>query len=247
MLKRLKNEEGNTTIIVLIILMAAILMSFVFFDMFTTYVTKRVSQSAADAAAIAASQEMKKTYQNEMREHINNELEDLRSQLETEVENIINEENERRAEEEEEPLTDDEIDSIWEAVFDNFNIVNDPVMRDFLRDPSSEIEIEHLLWIIGNDRQVTRFICDKIYDNRDEIREAARRFAVKNGADEDIEIVFPYNFQFEVQVGVKRQTTVVALDDYVPEDNRDIYTSAAARIGLPGDVTFHVNHCRQFD
>lgn len=63
---RVKSERGNTMMISLIVMVCFIFLSFVFFDIFSTYAYKNAGQKAADAAALAAAQEAKHVSEEEL-------------------------------------------------------------------------------------------------------------------------------------------------------------------------------------
>lgn len=56
MKKYLRNENGSTYLVIFGIMMVGIILSLVLFDFSSVFMTKRVSQTSADAASLAAAQ-----------------------------------------------------------------------------------------------------------------------------------------------------------------------------------------------
>ena len=84
--KWIENEKGSGTIIIMVcMVLGAIFFSFLFFDFSNVFINKRVTQTGADAAAIAAAQEANK----HMKEYLQEETQDKLDSLGNEWENAV--------------------------------------------------------------------------------------------------------------------------------------------------------------
>lgn len=82
----IQNEKGSGTIIIMVcMVLGAIFFSFLFFDFSNVFINKRVTQTGADAAAIAAAQEANK----HMKEYLQEETQDKLDSLGDEWENAV--------------------------------------------------------------------------------------------------------------------------------------------------------------
>ena len=82
----IQNEKGSGTIIIMVcMVLGAIFFSFLFFDFSNVFINKRVTQTGADAAAIAAAQEANK----HMKEYLQEETQDKLDSLGNEWENAV--------------------------------------------------------------------------------------------------------------------------------------------------------------
>ncbi|WP_416148243.1 pilus assembly protein TadG-related protein [Salipaludibacillus sp. HK11] len=234
-MKVLKNEQGSTLIMIMAILMASIFMAFMFFDLFTTFANKRVSQTGADSGVLAAAKEARHASREALLEEVVDRLEDL----EEEIGDLLEDEEEdflADIDEEEDPPEFDE-EEYLENIIDDLDIPDSIVDR--LNDPTADIDFEEALdFFFDDDGDVTAIACYGISNEWNEIEEAAIYFAVKNGAvhesNNDIVVRFPYDNEFKIQVFTKRNPDYVTIDK---EDvlNNDIFAEAAADVGgIPG-------------
>ena len=82
----IQNEKGSGTIIIMVcMVLGAIFFSFLFFDFSNVFINKCVTQTGADAAAIAAAQEANK----HMKEYLQEETQDKLDSLGDEWENAV--------------------------------------------------------------------------------------------------------------------------------------------------------------
>lgn len=66
----IKNEQGSSHVLSIGLIMVAILLSFVFFDMYSTFASKNISQTSSDAAALGAAEEIRKTYEDGLKDDL---------------------------------------------------------------------------------------------------------------------------------------------------------------------------------
>ncbi|UTR11087.1 pilus assembly protein TadG-related protein [Evansella sp. LMS18] len=247
---RLKNEDGSTTTFVLFILIGAIFLSFVFLDFFSTFANKRISQSGADAGALAAAREAKLAYEEELRIEILDELGNLEEEIDEELERRIeelleqNEEVENEDEEAEEIEIDE--DEIREEIISDWGIPDTIVER--LDNLSAELEFEEAaaFFFHNDDVIITQIMCRGINNRWNDIDSAAKYYAEKNGAvndaEDDIVVRFPYNDEFKIQVYTKRNPAYITVDSGNLENN-NVYAQAASSVSLLDGFSFVVSAC----
>ncbi|AQS54494.1 MAG: pilus assembly protein TadG-related protein [Novibacillus thermophilus] len=249
----LNNERGNTLMVVLGLLIAAIFISFIFFDFFTTFANKRVSQTGADAAALGAAQKIKEIYDAKLDDEIEERMDQLREEANHLVDELLgrhedeegNTEDDEGEDESEEPeVTEDEA---WEEVLDEMDIPDE--LRDAIRYPWADFDANEALkylfhnpWYkdifsFDNDiEEINDVVCEEIVNTESEWREAARYYAVTNGAKEDVDIDF-IGDEFRVYVRVKREPSFITVDESLfGEGERDIYAEAEASIKTPTGI-----------
>lgn len=263
----IKNEKGNTLLVILGLLIGAIFISFIFFDFFTTYTTKRVSQTSADAAALAAANEIKEVYDDKLKTEIESRMDHLREAANEFVEEKTGEVQEKKAEEknkkdkkdkkdskkkkedkkDEQPpeLTDTELDKVWKEVLDKMEVPKE--LRSAVRYEYEEVDANAALkyffknvwykeWFSNEIKEINDVACEAIIDAEPQWQEAAQYYATKNGADEDMELIFKGD-EFKVMAKVKRAASFITVgDDAFSEDERSVYAEAEASIKTPKDI-----------
>ncbi|KRG09374.1 pilus assembly protein TadG-related protein [Lederbergia galactosidilytica] len=260
----IKNEEGNTLLVILGLLIGAIFISFIFFDFFTTFATKRVSQTGADAAALAAANEIKHVYDDKLKSEIELRMERLREVANEFVEEKTGEIQEEKAEKknkkdkkdskkkkkdkkDEQPpeLTNAELDKVWKEVLDKMEVPKE--LRSAVRYEYEEVDANVALkyffknvwykeWFSNEIKEINEVACEAIIDAEPQWQEAAQYYATKNGAEEDIELIFKGD-EFKVMAKVKREASFITVgDDAFSEDERSVYAEAEASIKTPKDI-----------
>ncbi|WP_026691109.1 pilus assembly FimT family protein [Alteribacter aurantiacus] len=244
--KIMKEERGSTLIIVVAILIAAIFMSFVFFDIFTTFANKRVSQTSADAGALAAAKEIREAYEGELRAEVLNELRDLDERIGEELDELLEELLDERDEEDEDEEEIDE-DELLDDIYEEWEIPES--ILDRLEDPTAEIDIVDAIefFFDGDHGDVTAIMCRGVQKQWEQVEGAATYYAEKNGAvnegPDDVTVRFPYDGEFKVQVYAKRNPSYVTVssDDL---SNNDLFAQAAADVeSIPG-FEFIASRCQ---
>ncbi|RNA66843.1 pilus assembly protein TadG-related protein [Alteribacter keqinensis] len=247
MKKVLKEERGSTLLVIVGVLMIAIFLSFIFFDMFTTFANKRVSQTSADAGAIAAANQIRDAYEEELTDEILSRFDDLADDIGDELDDRLEELLDARDEDEEEDEEEIDEDDLLDEIYDDWEIPDSILER--LKDPTAEIDVVDaiLYFFEGDHGDVTAIMCRGVQQRWGSIEEAATYFAEKNGAvnegPDDVIVRFPYNNEMRVQVYAKRNPSYVTVSS---EDlsNNDLYAQAAANVeSIPG-FQFVVGRCQ---
>ncbi|MCM3113224.1 pilus assembly protein TadG-related protein [Lederbergia lenta] len=266
----LNNEKGNTLLVILGLLVGAIFISFVFFDFFTTYASKRISQTSADAAVLAAANEIQKVYDEELKSEIGSRMDRLREVakelVEKEVGDIEEEEekekekekeknkdkgkNKKEEVEEKREFTDREMDAIWKKVLDKMEIPNElrKAVRYEYEEVNANIALKYFFknvwykeWFSSEVKEINDVACEAIRNAESEWTEAAKYFATKNGAEEDFELIFKGQ-EFKVKARVKKEASFITVDDETfGNGQRDVYAEAEASIKTPKDIDIKCN------
>ncbi|TMN23282.1 pilus assembly protein TadG-related protein [Lentibacillus cibarius] len=202
----LRNEKGSTTLMMMGLLLGIILMGFVFFDMSSVLMERRISQTGSDAAAIAAAQEAEKSYQEVLEEETRVELTDLHERTEDYKEDW------------EESVGDDESSVSWGDAFDEWinNLEEEFDDRsmpasivNYLKGANSGVDIDEAIKFLWDTDSLSNLVCDAVSSHTEEIREAAQHYADLNGIENDISIVFPVeNGDEGFKVGVRTKSTI---------------------------------------
>lgn len=251
MKRYLKNERGNTMLVVLGLLIAAIFISFIFFDFFTVFANKRMSQTSADAAALAAAQEIKVIYDEKLDTEIEERMEQLREEANELVDGELggdedeegnNKEDDGDGGSDEPEMTEDEA---WEKVLDDMDIPDE--LKEAIRNPHADFDANEALkyffdnvwykeWFSDEIDEINDVVCEEIVNTESQWQEAARYYAETNGADRDIEIDFLED-EFRVYARVKKPASFITVDDsFFGEGERDVYAEAEASIKTPKDI-----------
>ncbi|WP_416730350.1 pilus assembly protein TadG-related protein [Fictibacillus sp. JL2B1089] len=225
----LKSEKGSTLLVVMGLLMAAIFISFIFFDFFTTFAAKRVGQTSADAAALAAAEEAKQIYDKELKEQIKERLDKLKEEQAEE------EEEESKGDE---PQEDEGISTPLPEIGDVlFGKEMPPGVEKWINGSIVDLDSlnlnEALKYLFEQD-EINKISCGSIDDAFPKIEEAARHYAKLNGAEDDIEVEFPYEGEFKVYVKVKKKAEFVTVDENMfSGDENMVRAEAAVNIATP--------------
>jgi hypothetical protein len=228
----LKNERGSTLLVVMGLLMAAIFISFIFFDFFTTFAAKRVGQTSADSAALAAAKEAKQIYDKELRKQIKDRLDDIKSEKEAEKE-----EGKEGAEPAEGEGISTPITGIGDALFGK---EMPPGVEKWINGSIVDLDSmdlnEALKYLFEQD-EINHISCGSIEDAFPQVEEAARHYAKLNGAEEDVEVEFPYEGEFKVFVKVKKKAEFVTVDENMfSGDENKVRAEAAVNIATPKGI-----------
>ncbi|MGP4082637.1 hypothetical protein ACTWQL_22425 [Pseudalkalibacillus sp. R45] len=234
MKKHLKNERGNGMLLVIVgMLIASIFISFMFFDFFNVFISKRISQTSADAAVLAAAKEAREIYEERYTSAIESELEELRELFEDEKEKAESDEDESgEGDEDEEPPQDEDsfLDSIIKEIEKKYREVTmPPSLREWLEDPSTEIDPVEALKYFYDEDELNSMACTAIEGDMERIRRAADEYAEKNGADRNAQVQFDQS-KFSIFVESEKDGSYVTVDDSLFEG---IDADASATIKRP--------------
>lgn len=234
LMKRLTNETGATYIVIIALVLAAVIIGFIFIDFFSTYVSKHVGQTSADAASLAVAEEMRKTYESRLRDEIEYEITELRSEVIDEVDRLVDERTEY--DEDGNVTYVPNRNSIWQEVINNWNIPQ-PI-NNKLQNNNYSLDGAFAANYFFSEEQLAIMICSEINSNMNRIYEVANHYIESNYSDEAVDIVFPYRDKFEVYVRARRDTTFITVGD-----TQDMFTGAAASIRLPDSLSINLNYC----
>lgn len=228
----LKNEKGSgTTVFMVGMVLAALFLAIIFFDFSTIFVNKRVTQTGADAAALAAAKSSTISMREELKEETQEELDELGERWEDFLE-AANAPGEPPAEGEPPPPapTTDELLKDFIEMVERQKGKNMPgSIKRWLLNHSVSVEAEEAMKFFFSDAEVSDMSCKAVRDNLAEAREEAEKFAERNDNDRVIDFQFiPGEFRMYVETDRKGKYTTVS-DEGVPA----ISSESSARIGEP--------------
>jgi|GEM_PF-3623572 len=229
----LSEERGSSHIIILGLVWGMFLLSILFFDFFGVFITKRISQTSADAAALAATKEAVRVYQAELKSEVNRQVSYWRPIYRSEAHALVAAS--------EGTLTFEEA---WQIVMTRHGVPSG--LERKLWEPSQyTVDVAEALnyFYRLNRGQITRIMCNAI-ENNPGVKQAAVDYARKNGADREVKMIFPYKGEFQVYVSVKRPTAFMFLkeEQFNPGES-DVYSEAAAAIKIPSGITYYRSYC----
>jgi hypothetical protein len=227
-----KSEQGGSFIFVLAMVWAAFFLCFMFFDFYTVFAGKRIAQTGADAASIAAAQEMKRLYEAELDSVIREKSEDLSEDAHDAAWALVDE--------------DTSFSEAWRIIMNRWDVPAD--LEEKLKNLDYRVNAEIALHYFYNDRQITNIICDCIYDSKEQIYQVAREYADKNGAGDDLVILFPYEeipeYEDQPVVYVKTEKNVSFVT--VP-GTQEVPTNAAAKLKWLRGVNYISSSCTEWE
>ncbi|MCA0989595.1 pilus assembly protein TadG-related protein [Guptibacillus algicola] len=209
----LKNEQGNSMLLIMVgLLVVSIFISFAFFDFFNVFISKRVSQTSADSAVLAASREARKSYDEVIKDKLENRLEDIKQ-------NVANEE-----------LEDADIGGWLESEIEGGDDSYRSEVEKWIKEGDGvDLDANKLLLYFYNEEEISEIACEAVRGNMSEIEDAANRYAKKNGADRNVRVEFEEE-TFSIYVQSERKGSYVTVEDSQFEG---IKADAAAGIGTP--------------
>ncbi|MGM7703769.1 pilus assembly protein TadG-related protein [Pseudalkalibacillus sp. Hm43] len=239
MKKYLENQRGGSMLLVIVgMLLASIFISFMFFDFFNVFISKRVSQTSADAAVLAAAKEARLVYEEKYTDAIESELEDLRDLFDDKKEDDGSEEGGEGEETEPPPNPD----TIFDGLIDEVNKIYKkatmpPSLKDWLEDPDAEIDPVEALKYFYDDDELSSMACSAVKGDMERIRQAAEDYAKKNGADRNVTVDFKQS-EFKIFVESEKDGSFVTVDDELFEG---IDADASATIKQPKGIDIECN------
>lgn len=208
--KLIQNEKGSGTIIIMVcMVLGAIFFSFLFFDFSNVFINKRVTQTGADAAAIAAAQEANQ----HMKEYLQEETQDKLDRLGDEWENAV----------------DISIDEFIPMIENRLHKPMPSDIKAWLTNHSIDVKAETAMKFFFKDNEVRDLACERIDKEWPNIKDAAEDYAQKNQNDKVTDITFiEDDFRIYVKTERKGKYTTVP-DGSIPA----ITSDSSARIGEP--------------
>ncbi|GAA0376124.1 hypothetical protein [Bacillus horti] len=234
-------------IIVIGLVMGAIFISFIFFDMFTVFMNKRVSQTSADAAVLGAVQEIKTVYEESLTEQLKTEMEELEEKVEERLEEILaiigDDEGDDEESNEDPPYDTDDKDELIKLILEDMDVPEE--LHCYFESPRCQLNANAALAYFFEDIGTTSRVCQAIGSNWSRVEQAAQYYATKNGAQDEVELIFPYRDQFAIYAAVYTEASFVTVDDAsFGAGARNVEAAAAANIVFPEGLTFVLGSCR---
>lgn len=232
--KHINNERGSGTLIIMVgMVIAAIFFGFLFFDFSNVFINKRVTQTGADAAAVAAAQ----TSNEFMREHLQDETQKKLEDLGVEWEQFLADELAKYADDGDPdtpppgpPPTTEEILAMFVAMKEAALGKSMPGdVRNWLLDRSVSVVAKTAMKFFFKDDEVVDMSCKAVRDHLDDAKKEAEDYAEKNQNDKLRDLKFiPEDFRIYVETERKGKYTTVP-DGEVPA----ITSKSSAKIGEP--------------
>jgi Putative Flp pilus-assembly TadE/G-like len=228
------NERGSGMLVLIIgMLIAAIFIAFIFFDFSNVFINKRVTQTGADAAALAAVKESGKTLKEDLRDETQDKLDDLKEAFEDFLEQAEDEGSEDEEEPKDLPSPDELLDDFISQVEAELGRQMPNDIKEWLKDSSVEVDANSALKFFFEEDEVSEIACKSVRDNISGAREAAERYAKENQNDRLVDIRFiPEDFRIYVETDRKGQYVTVSDDMLSP-----VKSESSARIGSPKGFT----------
>ena len=222
--KIVQNERGDGMMLVMVgILVASVFICYVFFDFSTVFVNKRVTQTGADAAALAGAKSSSEYMSEVLKEKVEEELDDVTRSWEAYLaaamdaegvsitdlfdEFIVSVENSRGA-----SMPDDIRTYIWNG---SGQVEGNPAMRFFFKD-----------------EQISTMACKAVRDNLSTSKIEASAFAEKNQNDQLVDYRFLED-EFKIYAKTERKGQFITVPD---SSVGAISAQASIQIGSPKDV-----------
>ncbi|WP_158318868.1 pilus assembly protein TadG-related protein [Robertmurraya kyonggiensis] len=241
----LKNERGSGTLLIMVgMVLAAIFFGLLFFDFSNVFINKRVTQTGADAAAIAAAKTANDYMKDELQTKTQEELDNLGEEWEKFLEEALGdleeeEEGEEDGDEGEETPPPDPPST--EELLDLFVDMKETVMgksmpgdvRAWLLNHSVSVKALTAMKFFFDDEEVNEMSCKVVREHLGDAREEAEEYAEKNQNDHVTEFTFiPEDFRIYVETDRSGKYTTVP-DKEVPA----VTSESSAKIGDPEGYT----------
>lgn len=239
----LHNERGSGTLIIMVgMVIAAVFFGFLFFDFSNVFINKRVTQTGADAAAIAAAQTSNEFMKGYLREKTQEELDDLGEEWEEFLAETL-----ASYADDGDPETPAPEPPPIEVILGWFVSMKEAALgksmpgdvREWLLDRSITVKAVTAMQFFFEDEEVSEMSCKAVNENWNTVNyaeygnksvvEAAEDYVEKNQNDKltDIELIGD-SFRIYVETERKGKYTTVP-DSEVPA----ITSESSAKIGEP--------------
>ncbi|WP_449621934.1 pilus assembly protein TadG-related protein [Robertmurraya sp. Marseille-Q9965] len=242
----LKNERGSGTLLIMVgMVLAAIFFGLLFFDFSNVFINKRVTQTGADAAAIAAAKTANEYMKDELQTKTQDELDKLGKEWEKFLENALEDLKEEEEESEEDgdegeetpppdPPSTEELLELFVDMKENVMGKSMPGdVRAWLLNHSVKVKAMTAMKFFFDDDEVNDMSCKVVRKHLEDAREEAEEYAEKNQNDHVAEFTFiPEDFRIYVETDRRGKYTTVP-DGEVPA----ITSESSAKIGDPEGYT----------
>lgn len=229
----IKNERGSGTLIIMVgMVLAALFFGFLFFDFSNVFINKRVTQTGADAAAIAAAQTSNKYMKEHLQEETQKELEKLGAEWERFLADVL-----ASYADDGDPETPAPSPPSTEEILDMFVKMKERALgknmpgdvRAWLLNHSVKVVAETAMKFFFKDKEVSDMSCKVVRGHLKDAKKEAEDYAKKNQNDKLKDIKFiPEDFRIFVETERKGKYTTVP-DKEVPA----ITSESSAKIGEP--------------
>lgn len=231
MKRYLKNERGDGLMLVIIgMLFVSIFICYLFFDFSNVFISKRVSQTGADAAALAGARSSSDYMSEVLKGKVEDELESLADAWEAVREAF---EAARGDDEEGETRTIEEVfDEFISSIESSKGKSMPGDIRSFIWNGSGEVEGTPALLFLFKDPQISDMACKAVRDHLFTSRQEAVSFTEKNQNDRLVDYQFLED-EFKIYAKTERDGKYITIPD---SSVSGISASAAVQIGSPKGV-----------
>ncbi len=238
MTKYIRNEKGAASFVMLGIFVGLVIMGFLFFDMTSVFMERRMSQTNSDSAALAAALKAEELYEEYMKTEAEEYLDELKARTDAHMSDW------EANKDEDDTRTWEEVFMEWiESLEAEFGRSMPGQIVSFLRSGGS-VDINVAMKFLWDPDEVSDMICGEVDRKREELREEAEEFAVRNGMEEDNEIslVFPVEGD-EFKIGIRTKGTINdSFLNSVDTDDLKVPAHAVVEIEQPKDFEIVCNN-----
>lgn len=231
MKRYLKNERGDGLMLVIIgMLFVSIFICYLFFDFSNVFISKRVSQTGADAAALAGARSSSDYMSEVLKEKVEDELESLADAWEAIREAF---EAARGDDEEGETRTIEEVfDEFISSIESSKGKSMPGDIRSYIWNGSGEVEGTPALLFLFKEPQISDMACKAVRDHLFTSRQEAVSFTEKNQNDRLVDYQFLED-EFKIYAKTERDGKYITIPN---SSVSGISASAAVQIGSPKGV-----------
>lgn len=221
--KIIQNERGDGLMLVMVgILLTSVFICFVFFDFSNVFINKRVTQTGADAAALAGAKSSSEYMSEVLQEKVEEELEDVTRSWEAYLAAALDEEKSIAE------LFDEFIESVESSR--GKSMPGD--VRNYIWSGSGQVEGNPALRFFFKDEQISTMACKAVRDNLPTSYMEATAFAEANQNDQLVDYQFLAD-EFKIYAKTERKGQYITVPD---SSVKAISAQASIQIGSPKDV-----------
>lgn len=232
MKRYVKNERGDGLMIVMIgMLFVSIFICFMFFDFSTVFISKRVSQTGADAAALAGARSLSDHMSEVLKEKVEDELTGLAEAWEA-IKEAFEQSSDDDDEEEETRTIEEVFDEFVSAVESSKGKPMPGDVRSYIWSGSGEVKGTPALIFFFKDTQISEMACNAVSDHLHTSRQEAEAFTEVNQNDRLVDYQFLED-EFKIYAKTERSGKYITVPD---TSVSAVSAQAAVRIGSPKGV-----------
>ncbi|MFC5588825.1 pilus assembly protein TadG-related protein [Sporosarcina soli] len=221
--KIIQNERGDGLMLVMVgILLTSVFICFVFFDFSNVFINKRVTQTGADAAALAGAKSSSEYMSEILQEKVEEELEDVTRSWEAYLAAALDEEKSIAE------LFDEFIESVENSR--GKSMPGD--IRNYIWSGSGQVEGNPALRFFFKDNEISVMACKAVRDNLPSSYREATAFAEENQNDRLVDYQFLED-EFKIYAKTERNGQYITVPD---SSVKAISAQASIQIGSPKDV-----------